>query len=144
MMGRPATPRGLNAAGKAAFCRALEAIGDNSLFVEAARQFAYSVDLEQRIREEWMAAGRPTMHEFGNGVQGTHPYVKMMKDAERSSAAAAKALGLTPESAKRLRIKPGRPLGGGRKQQATPPLLRLSRPNRQAEDDHGEQPLPVN
>ena len=100
-------PTGLNAAGKAAWRRALESLDESEQerLYDLAARYANAVDLADKARRDWRKAGEPLLLELGNGTAMVHPLVKVMQDAERDAKRFGEALGLKP-GARRRGAKP--------------------------------------
>lgn len=92
-------PRGLGTAARAAYGRAVRAIEDREdavRLVDAVRRYAHAVDVADRARREWRAAGSPSLITHPNGITCAHPLIGVMRDAEKDAARYGEALGLKP------------------------------------------------
>lgn len=97
-------PPGLNAAGRAAWKRAMDSLTEpeREQFADVVAAYANEVDLAHRLRAAWVKLGRPADHEL----------VRSMRAADRTVAHLARNLRLTPQTAAGSgTVKPGRPVG---------------------------------
>jgi phage terminase small subunit len=93
-------PAHLGPAGRAAWTRAVRALADQDdadRLYELAARYAHAVDLADRARSEWRAAGCPFSKASGSAV---HPLIRVMQDADRDAARFGEAVGLKPGSVK--------------------------------------------
>ena len=125
-------PAGLTEKGKAAFARAaarvVEVVGEDRAgkYIEAVTRYANAVDLADRLRTEWIKAGRPTVERFPNGAVSSHPLIRMMEVANRDAAKCEAAVHLDVGSA--TKRAPGGQKGSHRAPDRTAEPPRLVRP----------------
>jgi phage terminase small subunit len=103
-------PAHLNAAGKAAWKRALDHVaereGDETALRDQLELYARAVDRSSRANAAWRKAERPLTAKNPNGATGVHPLLKAIDDADRAVWRYGRALGLVvPGVARRM----GRP-----------------------------------
>jgi phage terminase small subunit len=103
-------PPHLNAAGRAAWKRALDHVaereGDETALRDQLELYARAVDRSARANAAWRKAGRPLTAKNPNGAEGVHPLLKAIEDADRAVWRYGRAVGLVvPGVARRV----GRP-----------------------------------
>jgi len=115
--------------GEYAYRCAAESV-DAERYPHAVLRFARAVDLEERLRAEWVDLGRPMLVDAPNGTPYAHPLLKLIREAAADTSAAARTVLLDPEKAK-PRSKGGRPMGSASAPDRTgttePAKIRLAR-----------------
>lgn len=108
-------PPGLNAAGKRAWKQAMAVLDEQAApaerFIEAAVRYARAVDFADRVQRQHKQEGYPTLAQGGatGSAVVPHPLVRIVAEAERDAARFGAALGLDPQSRKKLGAAKGRP-----------------------------------
>lgn len=100
----------LSAPGVEAWKAGAGALGDRAeSFADAIARYARAVDRVARLREEWIADGRPLTTEGGATGRAIveHPLLSAIDKAEKTAAQFGKAIGLEPGAGR----SPGRPKG---------------------------------
>lgn len=116
-------PAGLNAAGRAAWDRAMATLTEpeRERFADVAASYAHEVDMAARLRAAWKRAK----------FAASSDLVASIRACDRTIAHLARALRLTPASAAQTGI-PGRPIGAvsapDRKAAAGEPGAEIERP----------------
>jgi len=84
-------------------------------YFDAVVRFARAVQMVEKVRREWIAAGEPLLFEHSNHSLVPHPLVKLLADSEKEAARAGRALKLEPSAVKTTRgRKPGENLSPDR------------------------------
>jgi P27 family predicted phage terminase small subunit len=126
-------PRGLNPTGRAAWRRAvavLRELGeDPGLSAEPLAAFARAAGDAAELRAQWRAAGSPATTDGSAGQLVAHPIVPLLERSERWAHELGEALGLDPQSRRKLarRVGSGRPPGAA----SAPDRVAAAPPRRQ-------------
>jgi P27 family predicted phage terminase small subunit len=111
-------PDGLDAAGRAAFARAVRVLELTGEDVNASREplaaYARAVSDMERLRRRWKTLQHRILTKGSTGQTVVHPLVGAIEKAERWAADCGAALGLDPASRQKMsrRVGAGRPPGG--------------------------------
>jgi hypothetical protein len=95
----------LSKAGRDAFAAARDAAPEER-FRGAWWRYATAVELEARVRDQWLELGEPLTTLGASGSVVAHPLVPELRRSAAHAAALSSALGLDPLGAKK--IEPGR------------------------------------
>jgi P27 family predicted phage terminase small subunit len=129
----PAPPRGLDASGRAAWKRAaavLAEIGEPvELSLEPLAAYARAASDVAELRRQWNAEGRKGTETGARGLPAPNPLLVAIDKAERLALELRGALGLDPQSRRRLsrRVGAGRPAGAASAADRSAPTKRRLR-----------------
>lgn len=107
MSAYPPAPAGLTARARRAYHAILEASPTPALLAASAAELAQCVDRSDRLRAEWIKAGRPMTSKGSAGQLRVHPLVEAMENAAASVRLAALDNGASVEA-----VRKGMPAGG--------------------------------